>query len=93
MEKKIQMPYSFVINVFRLVILLEDTDTDAYVKSLCGALSAQIEEKLAAMDRRRTFTAYKTASQDSNERETYRREYLDKACIHKDWRTNTETTV
>ena len=93
MERNIQMPFAFVTDVLQLVILLEDSDTNARIKSLSEALLRQIEQKLAAMDRRQSFTAYKTAPQGSNERETYRREYLDKSGIHRDWISDKEISV
>ena len=90
MGKNIQMPVSFVTDVARLLLWLTGTDTDDNVKTLCESLDSQIQAKLNAMDRRKSFCAYKTAEKGSDERETYRREYLDKAGILKDWQSDTE---
>ena len=90
MAKNIQIPFAFFRDVFRLVTLLEYADVDDMVRSLCKSLDFQISEKLEAIKKHDSFTAYKTAPHGSVERESLRREYLDRAGIHKDWRSDEE---
>ena len=85
MKKKILMPSNFVTGVHRLLCSLDYLELDDFTKSLCRTLESQINAKFDAMDRHDSFTKYKIASPDSDERELYRREYLDKAGIHRDW--------
>lgn len=90
MSKNIQLPQSFFLDVYRLISVLKDHELDGFARDLCVSLESQIMDKFAAMDRRNSFSKYKTASPSSAERELYRREYLDKAGLHKDWVSNSE---
>lgn len=90
MGKNMQMPVEFVNDVYKLIILLDDIELDENARALCKTLEAQIKAKIDAMDRRKTFTEYKT-TEPGEAREQKRREYLDKAGIHKDWRTPKES--
>lgn len=90
MRKNILLPASFLLDVCRLIIILNDAGLDGPAKSLCSALESKIKDKLAAMDRHDAFAKYKAASPGSGERELRRREYLDIAGIHDDWRSDKE---
>jgi len=92
-KKNILLPSGFLIDVMRLIYSLDYAKLDSKTKSLCTSLESQIKAKLDAMERRDVFTKYKTASQGSDERELYRKEYLDKAGIHKDWISSEETPL
>ena len=91
MDKKLLLPFSFFLDVMRLLFILEfyyvlDDETE----KLCSSLDSQLSAKLAALDRHDSFSKYKSAHPGSPERDRLRREYLDKAGIHKDWRANEE---
>jgi len=90
MSKNVQMPTEFLVNVLRLTTALERFELDAETKTLCKTIEKQIEAKLDAMNRRKTFTEYKTAAAGSEEREQRRREYLDLAGVHPDWQSTNE---
>ena len=90
MKKNILLPATFLDDVYRLLISLNYSDLDAYAQSLYLSLKKQIMGKFDAMDRRDSFTKYKTAEKGSPERELYRRDYIAKAGIHKDWMSDEE---
>jgi len=90
MKKNILLPSAFFTDVCQLIFSLDYALLDDYTKSLCRSLKSQIEAKLDAVDRREIFSKYKSASTGSDEREFYRREYLDKAGIHRDWTSDEE---
>lgn len=89
--KNIQMPERFVVAVYALLHGLENYDLDEQEQTLCREIEGYINTKLEAMKRRQVFSEYKTAAVESDERETKRREYLDKTGIHKSWRTEKES--
>lgn len=84
------MPVSFVTKVYFLICLLDGYELDSRISELCASLKSQLDEKLDAIDRRVSFTKYKTAPPDSAQRESHRQEYIDKAGIHYDWRSSKE---
>ena len=89
--KTYQMPRAFVCNVLLLIDHLRDYyDLDAETVVLLRSLESEIDAKIEAMRKRAAFSAYKTAAIDSTEREKLRKEYLDLACIHKDWCSDRE---
>ncbi|MDR0302938.1 MAG: hypothetical protein LBI04_11600 [Treponema sp.] len=93
MANNIQVPFLFFRDVFRLVLLLDFSDIDNEdIKALCKSLNIQMSAKLDAMSRHKSFSAYKSAPHGSDVRESFRREYLDKAGIHKDWRSDKEVS-
>jgi hypothetical protein len=91
MSKNVQMPFEFLENVYDLLGLLEMVEMNMEIKALHKKLSEQVEAKIEAMNRRQTFTEYKTAT-DGKTREARRKEYLDQAGIPEDWRTQKEIT-
>lgn len=88
--KNIQMPERFVVAVYALLHGLENYDLDESEQKLCQEIESYITTKLEAMKRREVYSEYKTAAPGSDERETKRREYLDKTGIHENWRTKKE---
>lgn len=93
MGKKILMPFSFISDTFCLLIRLSNYELDEKTHSLCNSLESEINNKFSAWDRRESFSRYKAAAHGSDERERYRCEYLNKAGIHKDWRSDIETSI
>ena len=90
MGKRILLPRAFLSDAYKLILSLDYTTLDDYTKSLCASIEAHILAKFDAMEKHDIFTKYKIAARASNEREAYRREYLDKAGIHKDWISDKE---
>ena len=90
MKKNILLPSAFFTDVYRLILLLEDLDLDAYTKSLCASLESQIYAKFLALERHDSFCKYKSAPPGSDERQLFRRDYLDKTGILNDWISNDE---
>ena len=91
-EKNVLLPSAFVSDVYRLILSLDHAVLDDDTRFLCSSLESQIKAKLLALDRHDSFTKYKTAPPDSDERELLRRDYLDKAGIHKDWISDNEVS-
>ena len=90
MNKNMQIPESFITDVYRLIWSLEDAELSEECIALCRSLDAQIKAKMERMERRNTFTKYKTAAIGSDEREEARNRYLDLAGIHREWRSAKE---
>jgi len=90
MSKGIQLPESFVKDVFRLILALYDYELGGDVSAIIDRLELTLNDKIIAMQKRQAYTAYKTAS-GIEEREAARQNYLDLAGIHKDWRWSNET--
>ena len=91
-EKQIQIPQRLLIDVYKLVIALEDYKLTSGIENLAKEIETQIGAKIERMDRRKTFTEYKTAPV-GEEREQKRQEYLEKAGVSKDWQTTKETHI
>jgi hypothetical protein len=89
-NKSMMMPQRFVADVCRLVTLLDDVELDDDMRALCDEINEQIHAKLDAMEKRKSFTSYKTAPAGAT-REASRQEYLGKAGIHSSWQTKRET--
>jgi hypothetical protein len=87
------MPETFVVDVYRLVGLLEGRWQSEGIKTLCHTLETQIRAKIDARERREVYGAYRSAVPGSEEREAHRREYHDMKGTPKDWRTQKETTL
>lgn len=85
MNKHMLFPESFVVDVSRLLFFLEDYDLGGYGNALRGHIHDQIIARFEAIDRRNAFAMYKNAVRGTQEREAYRKKYLDLAGIHKDW--------
>ena len=91
--QQIQIPRKAFIDIYRLVIALDDYELDHYTQSLVKALETTIEGKLEAMARRQAFTEYKTAEPTTEDRETKRQNYLELVGVHKDWTSQKETPL
>jgi len=91
MDKRVQFPESFAVDVARLISFLTDYDLGGYGNALRGNINEQLTAKFEAMDRRNAFTKYKTAAPGSQEREKFRKEYLQLADIHRNWISPNET--
>lgn len=85
--KNIQMPESFLTDVYRLIGLLEGRVQDENIEMLCKTIETQIKVKLERMEKRELYTAYKTGETDQ-QREEARQEYLDKVGMKKSFRYN-----
>lgn len=90
MSKNIQMPMEFVMDVYRLILRLDESKMDSGTKTLCKRIEAQVEAKIDAMARREVYTRYKTGVPGSDEREEARHEYLERAGISKSFQTSKE---
>jgi len=86
----IQVPGKLLDGLWLLLDALSGYELDETTTALCRALQHEVDVKYAAIERRESFTAYKTASAGSNEREQRRARYLDDATILSDWRSSTE---
>jgi hypothetical protein len=89
-QTTIQMPFSFVTEVLCLIWRLEESSFDSDTAILCKSIESQIQDKIDAMIRREIFTKYKDSTLGSEERENFRRQYLELAGIHKDWVSDME---
>ena len=65
--------------------------SDGVVQKVIEILESELRAKYEAQERREAFTAYKTAKPMNDERESRRKEYLEKAGIHQDWQSATES--
>ncbi|MCL2753147.1 MAG: hypothetical protein FWE44_03250 [Defluviitaleaceae bacterium] len=88
---KVQISKDFLEGVKHLLQELEGHPLDKTTRLLCKALQQELEAKYEALERRKTFSEYKTTTQGTKERENARQAYLNQKEIHKDWRTQTET--
>jgi hypothetical protein len=88
--KKMLMSEAFVCKVYYLIFLLRNYELDDRISEVCSFLESAIIDKLDAMDKRETFSKYKSAPSGSAEREVYRREYIKKVDIHRDWCSDSE---
>lgn len=78
-EKSVQIPEALFVQVCRYFLLDEqDNQTAAYIKR-------GLANKLDAVARHNLYTEYKTAPTEQ-EQERARKEYLDAAGIHPDFR-------
>lgn len=84
-SKKIQVDMSMFLDVFRLVIALEEYELDFDTQDICKRLERQIYAKFDAMEKRNIYTQSKIALTE-DEREQARQKYLNLAGIHGDFR-------
>lgn len=89
-EKQIQIPESTFVDIYKLLCKLNSYELDKDTENIKNRLQGQIMAKFEAIEKRNTFTAYKTAAPMSQEREIKRQEYLEKAGISKNWRSEKE---
>ena len=85
------MPRSFVCDVLLLVEHLRSHySLDRDTVDLLRSIESEINAKIESLRRRDAFSKYKSVPRGSGEREILRREYLDLAHVHKDWRSTIE---
>ena len=87
-DKKIQLPQQTFLDLYILCDRLNrygELDEERLQRSVTA-----LEQKIEAMARRTLFTQYKTAPENSQEREQLRQQYLEQAGILPDWQTPTE---
>ena len=89
MSKNILLPVGAVVDVYKLVFLLDDYELDEGTRKIAVRVEDAIRKKVEAMEKRNAYAEYKTAATDA-ERETARQKYLDLAGIHPDWRWDAE---
>jgi endonuclease III len=87
---KVQIDESMLAGFWVLLDNLKDYELDNVTAIVRDALQQQVNEKYAAIERRKIFSEYKTAEKGSADRESKRQEYLNSVGIHKDWRTQQE---
>ena len=85
-------PESFIIDVSRLLFFLDDYDLGGYGNALRGHIRNQVTAKLENIERSNAFAMYKSAAPGSEEREAYRKKYLELSGIHKDWVSDDESS-
>jgi len=92
--KTYQMSRTFVCNVLLLIEHLRSHySLDAEATTLLRSIESDIDAKLDSLRKRDTFSKYKSALVGSDEREKLRKDYLDLAHIHKDWRSQNEYSL
>jgi len=87
-DKNIQIPQQTFLDLYILCDWLNrygELDHERLQRSL-----TTLEQKVEAMARRTLFTQYKTAPQNSQEREALRQQYLQQVGIHPNWQTARE---
>ena len=70
--------------------LREGREPNEATLAICKILQREVDAKREAMERRQIFTEYKTACKGSADREAKRQEYLNRAGINEDWRSENE---
>ena len=89
----VQIPLALFEGMGHLLDALRGPSGDSMDKPtqiLAEALRNEIRAKCEALERRKAFTAYKTAEKGTQEREDARKSFLDQSGVHKDWRTSGE---
>ena len=90
MSKNIQLPESFVKDVYLLILALCDYELDINATAILERLETALNDKIISAEKRKAYTAYKMAS-GVDEREAARQKYLDLAGVHSNWRWSGET--
>jgi hypothetical protein len=54
--KNVQVPETFIVDVYKLISLLEDYELDETTKSILESLERQIEAKMERMEARNQYT-------------------------------------
>ncbi len=92
-EKQMQIPTKAFIDIYKLIIALDDYELDYDTKELVKSLETAVESKFEAMTRRQAFTEYKTAEPSTEDREIKRKKYLELVGIHQDWISQKEISL
>jgi CDP-glycerol glycerophosphotransferase (TagB/SpsB family) len=91
MSSKMMMSREFVENVWTLIHCLPGDVLDGNAQ-LVHKLKNEIQAKIEAEEKREVFVQYKTAAPGDG-REELRENYLNKAGLHKNWRSTKETRI
>jgi len=90
MSKRLLVSMKLISDILQLLYYIEhDSNNSDMVNRLCHSIKAETIEKLNKMERRETFTAYKTAAPGS-ERESLRKDYIELASIRKSFTSDNE---
>jgi len=92
-DKQIQISTKTFIDIYRLIIALDDYELDYGTKALVKSLEKAVEGKFEAMEKRKAFSEYKTAEPDTEDREVKRKRYLELAGVHHDWISQEEISL
>jgi len=92
MENKVQISKRLLYGLWLLLDSLKDHELDKTTHDICENLESELQIKLSAIERRETFTSYKTAEVGTEDREKKRIAYLNKIGLHQDWRSQKEIT-
>lgn len=84
-ETQIQISKQAFIDLYLLIVALNDYDLEPDVKERVQSLEMAVNDKFEKMAKRKAFTDYKTAKPSTNDREIKRKEYLDLTGINQDW--------
>ena len=92
--KTFQMPRTFVNDVLTLAEHLRaHYKLDMETIELLRSIEFEINAKIESAYKRMVYSQYKSAPPGSIERETFRRDYLDVAGIHKNLRSKDEIST
>ena len=75
---------------YKLILALIDYDLDRDTEAIVKRLEEALQTKMDAIEKRRVYTEYKTASNDEM-RESARQKYLNLVNMDEDWRWDVET--
>ena len=89
-EKQLQIPKKAFLDLYLLIIALDDYELDYDTRERVETLEKVVEGKLEAMARREAFTEYKIAEPNTEDREAKRKKYLELVGIHRDWTSDKE---
>ena len=89
MRKNVQLPMSAIIDMYRLIIMLDDYELDCDTRTVINRLEEVLRAKVEAEEKRRAYSEYKMAPDDES-KEAARQKYLDLTGIHRDWRLSEE---
>ena len=92
-EQQIQIPVPVFLELYKLIIELDNYELDSNIRQRVSVLETAIEGKFEAMARRKAFTEYKTAEPSTEDREAKRQKYLELAGVHHDWVSQKETSL
>lgn len=84
MSNNVQMPISFLTDVYKLVKALNYNELDPELQNIVESLKTQIDGKFERMARHSLYTQSKTGETEQ-EREMARKEYLNLVGINEDW--------
>jgi hypothetical protein len=90
MPKQIQIPEELYIGLILLLDALEDETLTEYSQKIIRAIQPLISAKEDALARRAAYSAYRTAPQNSVQREKSRQKYLDITGVQPSYRTAAE---